>query len=103
VETCGCQQKEKFEIGNEHCPIDISSSDKGQSFITQHEENPPIASKAGNTEIIDLADKEDTNLQEAAGRDKQSNGGCYPQLLGITKEMMSRGPQVADMEYRETT
>jgi hypothetical protein len=27
---------------------------------------------------------------------------CYPQFLGITKEMMSRGPQVADMEYRET-
>jgi hypothetical protein len=27
---------------------------------------------------------------------------CYPHFLGITKEMMSRGPQVADMEYRET-
>jgi hypothetical protein len=31
------------------------------------------------------------------------NLSCYPQFLGITKEMMSRGPQVADMEYRETT
>jgi hypothetical protein len=28
---------------------------------------------------------------------------CYPPFLGITKEMMSRGPQVADMEYREAT
>jgi hypothetical protein len=28
---------------------------------------------------------------------------CYRQLLGITKEMMSRGPQVANMEYRETS
>jgi hypothetical protein len=27
---------------------------------------------------------------------------CYPYFIGITKEMMSRGPQVADMEYRET-
>jgi hypothetical protein len=27
---------------------------------------------------------------------------CYPQLLGITKEMVSRGTQVADMDYRET-
>jgi hypothetical protein len=26
----------------------------------------------------------------------------YPQILGITKEIMSRGPQVADMEYQET-
>jgi hypothetical protein len=26
---------------------------------------------------------------------------CYPPLLGITKEIMSRGPQVLDMEYRE--
>jgi hypothetical protein len=23
-----------------------------------------------------------------------------PQILGITKDMMSRGPQVADMEYQ---
>jgi len=30
------------------------------------------------------------------------SGACYPQLIGITKEMMSHGPQVADMEYRET-
>jgi hypothetical protein len=28
---------------------------------------------------------------------------CYPQFLGITKEMMYRGPQVVDMEYRETS
>jgi hypothetical protein len=33
----------------------------------------------------------------------QVGARCYPQFLGITKEMMSRGPQVADMEYRETT
>jgi hypothetical protein len=26
---------------------------------------------------------------------------CYPQFIGITKEMMSRGPHVVDMEYRE--
>jgi hypothetical protein len=26
---------------------------------------------------------------------------CYPPFLGITKEMMSQGPQVADMEYQE--
>jgi hypothetical protein len=26
---------------------------------------------------------------------------CYPPLLGITKEIMSRGPQVLDMEYQE--
>jgi hypothetical protein len=26
---------------------------------------------------------------------------CYPPFLGITKEMMSRGPHVADMEHRE--
>jgi hypothetical protein len=25
---------------------------------------------------------------------------CYPPFLGITKEMMSQGPQVADMECR---
>ena len=31
----------------------------------------------------------------------QVGARCYPQLLGITKEMMSQGPQVADMEYRE--
>jgi hypothetical protein len=30
------------------------------------------------------------------------HASCYPHFLGITKEMMSRGPQVADMEYRET-
>jgi hypothetical protein len=29
---------------------------------------------------------------------KTSN--CYPPFLGITKEMMSRGPQVADMEAK---
>jgi hypothetical protein len=28
-------------------------------------------------------------------------GVCYPPFLGITKEMMSRGPHVVDMEYRE--
>ena len=28
---------------------------------------------------------------------------CYPQFPGKTKEMMSRGPQVADMEYQNTT
>jgi hypothetical protein len=27
---------------------------------------------------------------------------CYPPFLGVTKEMISQGPQVADMEYRET-
>jgi hypothetical protein len=27
---------------------------------------------------------------------------CYPYFLGITKEIMSQGPQVVDMEYRET-
>jgi hypothetical protein len=27
---------------------------------------------------------------------------CYPQFLGIVDNMMSRGPQVADMEYRKT-
>jgi hypothetical protein len=27
---------------------------------------------------------------------------CYPPFLGITKEMLSQGPQVVDMEYRET-
>jgi hypothetical protein len=32
----------------------------------------------------------------------QVGATCYPPFLGITKEMMSRGPQVADMEYRET-
>jgi hypothetical protein len=26
---------------------------------------------------------------------------CYPKLLGITKVMMSQGPQVANMEYQE--
>jgi hypothetical protein len=26
---------------------------------------------------------------------------CYPPFLGVTKEMMSRGPQVANMECRE--
>jgi hypothetical protein len=26
---------------------------------------------------------------------------CYPPLLEITKEIMSRGPQVIDMEYRD--
>jgi hypothetical protein len=31
----------------------------------------------------------------------QVGARCYPPFLGITKEMMSRGPQVADMEYRE--
>jgi hypothetical protein len=30
-----------------------------------------------------------------------TNSTCYPPLLGITKEIMSRGPQVLDMEYRE--
>jgi hypothetical protein len=28
-------------------------------------------------------------------------GTCYPLRLGVTKEIMSRGPQVADMECRE--
>ena len=32
----------------------------------------------------------------------QVGARCYSQFLGITKEMMSQGPQVADMEYRET-
>jgi hypothetical protein len=27
--------------------------------------------------------------------------GLRPPILGITKEIMSRGPQVLDMEYRE--
>jgi hypothetical protein len=27
---------------------------------------------------------------------------CYPQFQGITKEMMSRGPIVEDMDYQET-
>jgi hypothetical protein len=27
---------------------------------------------------------------------------CYPQFLGITKEMMSQGNQVEYMEYQET-
>jgi hypothetical protein len=31
----------------------------------------------------------------------QVGSKCYPPFLGITKEMMSRGPQVADMECRE--
>ena len=26
---------------------------------------------------------------------------CYPHFLGITKDMMSQGPQVIEMEYRE--
>jgi hypothetical protein len=26
---------------------------------------------------------------------------CYPPFLWITKEMMSQGPQVVDLEYRE--
>jgi hypothetical protein len=26
---------------------------------------------------------------------------CYPPFLGTTKEMVSRGPHVADMEYHE--
>ena len=26
---------------------------------------------------------------------------CYPPLLGITKEIMSQGPQILDMEYGE--
>jgi hypothetical protein len=30
-------------------------------------------------------------------------GGLLSPFCGITKEMMSRGPQVADMECRETT
>jgi hypothetical protein len=30
------------------------------------------------------------------------NWNCYPKVLGITKEMLSRGPRVVDMEYRET-
>jgi hypothetical protein len=30
---------------------------------------------------------------------KERDKLCYPPFLGITKEMMSRGPQVADMEY----
>jgi hypothetical protein len=34
--------------------------------------------------------------------ESRRTGTCYPQFLGITKEMMSQGPQVADMEYRET-
>jgi hypothetical protein len=29
----------------------------------------------------------------------QVRARCYPQLPGITKEMMFRGPHVADMEY----
>jgi hypothetical protein len=29
----------------------------------------------------------------------QVGSKCYHQFLGITKEMMSRGPQVVDMEY----
>jgi hypothetical protein len=28
----------------------------------------------------------------------QVGARCYPPFLGITKEMMSRGPQVEDME-----
>jgi hypothetical protein len=28
---------------------------------------------------------------------KRNSRACYPQFLGITKEMMSRGPQVANM------
>jgi hypothetical protein len=31
----------------------------------------------------------------------QVGSKCYPHFLGITKEMMSRGPRVADMEYQE--
>jgi len=31
----------------------------------------------------------------------QVGARSYPQLLGLTKEMMSRGPQVADLKYRE--
>jgi hypothetical protein len=31
----------------------------------------------------------------------QVGATCYPPFLGVTKEIMSRGPQVADMEYRE--
>jgi hypothetical protein len=30
----------------------------------------------------------------------QVGARCYPHFLGITKEMMSRGPQVEYMEYR---
>jgi hypothetical protein len=29
----------------------------------------------------------------------QVGARCYPKLLEITKEMMSRGPQVADMGH----
>jgi len=32
----------------------------------------------------------------------QVGATCYPPFLGITKEMMSQVPQVADMENRET-
>jgi len=31
----------------------------------------------------------------------QVGARCYPPFLGITNEMMSRGPQVAYMEYQE--
>jgi hypothetical protein len=33
----------------------------------------------------------------------QVEARCYPQLLGITEEMMYQGPQVVYMEYIETT
>jgi hypothetical protein len=38
-------------------------------------------------------------IPRARGAPFLNLGACYPPFLGITKEMMSRGPQVADMEY----
>jgi hypothetical protein len=42
------------------------------------------------------------NPMPITSSDMSNIGLCYPQFLGITKEMMSQGPQVADMEYQET-
>jgi hypothetical protein len=42
-------------------------------------------------------------MHSTASTCPQAGARCYPQLLGITKEMMSQGPQVAYMEYQETT
>jgi hypothetical protein len=40
-------------------------------------------------------------LIESMQQVEKSQRQCYPPFLRITKEMMSQGPQVADMECQE--
>jgi hypothetical protein len=42
-----------------------------------------------------------SNLRRIKGHQTRLLWIFYPTFLGVTKEMMPRGPQVADIEYRE--